>query len=63
MQININISAELDKILGELSQATGQSKSSLCARYIYNGVFEDIERQNKLKLYRRWPNQQQEQKE
>lgn len=51
-QVNVTISDKLNEILGELSELTGMSKSSLIAEYVRRGIYQDVDSEAKLAEFR-----------
>ncbi len=51
-QISVTISDETDKLLSEIAQATGLTKSSLAAEILRRGLYEEAEKQAKVANFR-----------
>ena len=51
-QISVTISDETDKLLSEIAQATGLTKSSLAAEVLRRGLYEEAEKQSKVANFR-----------
>lgn len=51
-QISVTISDETDKLLTEIAQATGLTKSSLAAEILRRGLYEEAEKQAKVANFR-----------
>lgn len=58
-QVNVTISDKLNEVLGELSELTGMSKSSLIAEYVRRGIYQDVDSESKLAEFRLLLTQQQ----
>lgn len=52
-QISVSIPTKLAGVLQKISEDTGKSQSSLCASWIEDGLYSEIEKQNKLEVYLR----------
>jgi len=52
-QISVTISDETDKLLTEMSEATGLTKSSLAAEILRRGLYEEASNQSVVAEFRR----------
>lgn len=50
-QISVSIPLPLTEVLQAISEVTNKSVSGLCAGFIEDGLYSEIEKQNKLQVF------------
>ena len=56
-QVGVTISEELNQLIQELAEETGQSASSLMADFLKQGAYSEAEALNKVRVFRKLKNE------